>query len=59
MAAPGGPGGQLDPSFERDPRIHPSPRVPRPLPDRGRHAGRVAIALFVAALIVAVLIALL
>ena len=58
MAVPGGPGGQIG-SLEPDPRDDPSPRVPSPLPERGRHAGRAAIAFFLAALIVAVLIALL
>jgi len=57
MAVPGGPRSQFE-SLEGDPRSDPAPRVPRPLPDRGRNAGRVAVALFVAALIVAVLIAL-
>ena len=59
MAVPGGPGGQLGSSLEPDPRSDPSPRVPKPLPDRSRNAGRAAVALFIAALIVAVLIALL
>ena len=57
MAVPGGPGGQLG-LLESDPRTD-TPRVPSPPPDRGRNAGRVAITLFIAALIVAVLIALL
>ena len=58
MALPGGPGGQIG-SLEPDPRNDPSPRVPSPLPDRGRHAGRAAMALFIAALIIAALIVLL
>ena len=45
--------------FEHDPRNDPSPRVPRPLPDRGRRAGTTAIAMVLAALIVVVLIVLL
>ena len=59
MAVPGGPGGQLGSSFESDPRNDLSHRVPKPLPDRGRRAGRTAIALLMAALIVVALIALL
>ena len=59
MAVPGGPGGQLGSSFEHDPRNDPAPRVPRPLPDRGRRAGRAAMAMVLAALIVVVLIVLL
>jgi hypothetical protein len=59
MAVPGGPGGQLSSSFEHDPRNDASPRVPRPLPDRGNRAGRAAVAMLIAAMIVVVLIALL
>jgi hypothetical protein len=59
MAVPGGPGGQLGSSFEPDPRNEPSPRVPRPLPDRGAHASRAAIALLIAVLLVVVLFVLL
>ena len=59
MAVPGGPGGQFGSSFEHDPPNDPSPRVPRPLPDRSRHAGRAAIAMVLAALVIIVLITLL
>ena len=46
-------------SFEHDPRNDPSPRVPKPLPERGRRAGVAAIAMVLAALVVVVLIVLL
>ena len=59
MAVPGGPGTQLGSSLEPDPRNDPSRRVPKPLPDRGRRAGRTATALLMATLIVVVLIVLL
>jgi hypothetical protein len=56
MAVPPGPRSS---SFEHDPRNDPSPRVPRPLPDRGRRAGGAAIAMVLVALVVVVLIVLL
>jgi hypothetical protein len=59
MAVPGDPVGRLGSSFEHDPRNDPSPPIPRPLPERGRNAGRAAVLLLIAALIVVVLIALL
>jgi hypothetical protein len=59
MAVPPRPGSELGTSFEHDPRHDPAPRVPRPLPDRGRRAGSAAITMVLAALIVVVLIALL
>ena len=59
MAVPGGPGGQVGSSLEHDPRTDPAPPVPRPLPDRGNRAGRAAVALLFATLIIAVLVVLL
>jgi hypothetical protein len=59
MAVPGGPGGQVGSALEPDPRNDPSPRVPKPLPERDRRAGRAALALLIATLIVVVLVALL
>jgi hypothetical protein len=56
MAVPPSAGRDVHPPFESDFRDEPAPRVPKPLPDRGRPrttaAATVAVTLLVIALIV-------
>ena len=59
MAVPPRPGTEFQSTFEPDPRHDPSPRVHKPLPDRGRRTGMTAAAMIVAVLIVIALIVLL
>jgi hypothetical protein len=57
MAVP--PRGSDVPSIERDLLDEPAPRIPKPLPDRSRRPGLIALSLIAAALLIAVLIAVL
>ena len=59
MAVPPTTESELGSSIDQDRRDDASPRVPQPLPDRGRHAGSAGIALILATVLVVVLIVLL
>ena len=56
MAVPPSPGRDVHPPFESDFRDEPTPRVPRPLPDRGRSRTTSAAAVVVAVIVIALIV---